>query len=69
MAWSQGDLDVLDAAIATGALEVQYADKKVTYRTLKEMMQIRNTISAELVPVAAGVQPGRRFGAFGKGLE
>lgn len=40
MAFTQSDIDALKAAIATGALEVRYADGRYTrFRSLKEMRE------------------------------
>lgn len=40
MAYTQQQLDALESAIAEGALEVAYGDKKVKYRSLDEMLRI-----------------------------
>lgn len=49
MAWTQDDLTALEAAIATGALRVGYADgKSVTYRSLEEMAAIRSVMRRTL---------------------
>jgi hypothetical protein len=48
MAWTQTDLDALEAAIAQGALRVRYSDKEVQYRSLAEMLQIRDMMRQEL---------------------
>jgi hypothetical protein len=48
MAWTQDQLDALDAAIANGTLSVEYADKKVTYRSLDEMLKIRAAMQKAL---------------------
>ena len=48
MAWTQAQLTSLEAAIALGALEVEYEDRKVKYRSLKEMRSIRDSIRKEL---------------------
>lgn len=41
MAVTQQDVDAIEAAIATGALRVRYADgREVTYRSLAEMREI-----------------------------
>lgn len=43
------DLAALEAAIATGATKVRYADgREVTYRSLAEMLRIRDMMKAEL---------------------
>jgi hypothetical protein len=52
MAWSQTDLDRIDAAIASGERRVRLQDKEVEFRTLDEMMRIRAAINNALVPTA-----------------
>lgn len=46
--WVQKDLTSLEKAIAQGVLRVQYADRVVQYRSLAEMLQIRDIIRREL---------------------
>ncbi len=65
VSWTQADLTALEAAIAKGVTEVQYQDKRVKYRTLDEMWQIRNEIRKCLGLTQKG---GRLFGRFDKGL-
>lgn len=48
MAWTQADLDALDAAIALGTKTIQYADKLVTYPSISEMLMARKAISDAL---------------------
>lgn len=48
MAWTQAQLDALDEAIAQGALSVKYQDRVVTYRSLKEMLAVREMIRRQL---------------------
>jgi hypothetical protein len=48
MAFTQTQLDALDAAIATGSLEASFDGKHVKYRSLDEMMRIRQTIQESL---------------------
>jgi hypothetical protein len=67
MPFTQTELDTLNTAIAQGALTVEYGDKKVTYRSLTEMMQIKSLMERELAP-ASQVNNGRRFASFSKGL-
>lgn len=65
MAWTQGQLTALRAAIASGELSVQYEDKRVTYRSLNEMLRIQDLMVAEL-------EGGRTTivrSSFNKGLE
>jgi len=39
--FSKEDLQALEKAIAQGVLEVKYTDKTITYRSLDEMLRIR----------------------------
>lgn len=48
MAWNQTDLTALEDAIKSGALRVKYTDKEVEYRSLDEMIRIREMIRKEL---------------------
>jgi hypothetical protein len=67
MAFTQDDLDVLNASIAQGALKVKYADKEVEYRSLKDMLELRRLMAAEL-----GLLPdpdtNRKYAEFNKGF-
>jgi hypothetical protein len=58
------NLTALNAAIATGAKEVYYGDKRVVYRSLAEMLQTRALMSAQLNPGT----PQRKNPIFDKGL-
>lgn len=52
--WTSADLASLDAAIATGAMKVRFADgREVTYRTLSDMWSIRREIVSTLGGVEA----------------
>lgn len=53
MAWSQSDIDTLKAAIASGVLRVQYADREVTYQSTDAMLQALSAMQQE-VNTAAG---------------
>lgn len=67
MAYTLEDLNTLKAAIALGAREVEYADKKVTYRSLAEMLQIKNMMEQELNPTQN--KGGRVIADFNNGLS
>lgn len=41
-------LEALECAIADGTLKVKYSDKEVEYRSLKDMMKIRDTMRKAL---------------------
>ena len=69
MAFTIDQLTALDAAIAQGALTVKYADKEVTYRSLNEMLQLRDLMNKEVNP-ASNVEPrGRKYAEFSNGLS
>lgn len=42
------DLQALEKAIALGAVQVEYSDRKVTYRSLEDMYKIRKAMRTEL---------------------
>ena len=48
MAFTQDQLDALEKAIAEGTLTVKYRDRLVTYRSLDEMLKIRDLMKNEL---------------------
>lgn len=41
---------ILSEAIATGALEVNYGDKKIQYRSLSDMLRIQQIMYNQLFP-------------------
>lgn len=46
MAFTQSDLDAIDAAIASGALTVRSSDgKQVTYRSIEELTRARKVVA------------------------
>jgi hypothetical protein len=65
MAYTIEDLNNLKDAIKEGVLEVEYSDKKVKYRSLAEMFQIKDMIEQELGMRSKGA---RIFTKFNKGL-
>lgn len=46
--YTQAMLDEIEKAIATGALEIQFQGRRIIYRNLEEMQQIRNEIKAQV---------------------
>ena len=48
MAFTQNDLDVIDAAIASGALRVKYKDREVQYQSLADLLTARSIIASAL---------------------
>lgn len=66
MAWQQSDLDAIESAIKSGALIVKFSDKQVQYRSLDEMLKIRDLIRKAL---GATATTGRIFTNFAKGTD
>ncbi len=58
MAWTQADLDAIEAAIAQGERTVEYQDRRVTYRTIQELLDARAQI--QRVVIAASASPKKR---------
>ncbi len=53
MAWTQSQLDAIEAAIASGELTVRFGDRTVTYRSMDELLQARAVIK-ESIDAGAG---------------
>lgn len=53
MAFTQNDVDALDAAIKAGVRKVKYDNEEVEYHSLDEMLRLRATMRNE-VAVAGG---------------
>lgn len=49
--FTQAMLDALEEAIALGATSVQYGDKKIEYRSIREMLSARDLIRRKLKPI------------------
>ena len=67
MAFTTPDLAELEKAIKTGTLRVKYADREVEYRSLDEMLRLRDLMRKELGLAPTG--PLRWFAAHSKGLD
>ncbi|MEQ6290524.1 phage head-tail joining protein [Vogesella sp. GCM10023246] len=48
MAFTQTQLDAIEKALARGERVVQYADRRVEYRSVAELIELRNTIQRDL---------------------
>lgn len=69
MPFSLPQLQALDDAIATGTLQVSYGNKIVMYKSLDEMLRVRNLMAAELGLLNdSTINDGRKYGCFNKGL-
>lgn len=45
MAFSQTDLDAIDRAIASGVLRVEFADRRVEYQSMADLLRARAAIA------------------------
>ncbi|WP_448682593.1 phage head-tail joining protein [Pseudomonas nicosulfuronedens] len=66
MSYTLEKYQALKAALAGGELQVRYADRSVTYRSVDEMMRILRQMEGEL-GLNANSNGGRRFASFSKG--
>lgn len=48
MAFSQAQLDALEAAIATGTLELRIGDKLIRYQTTADMIKARDLLRDQI---------------------
>lgn len=60
----QQKLDALESAIFEGVLRIEYSDKKIEYRSLNEMIRVRDMLKSSLGQSV----PKRVYSTFGKGL-
>ncbi len=68
--WTQGDVDTLKAAVATGILFVRYDGppaRQITYQSLPEMRSLLASMQQD-VARSAGTVAGYTLAAFRKGL-
>lgn len=64
MAFTQTQLDAIDATIARGELTVRFADRQVTYRSVEELLRARAVIEASINQE----RPRQFIGVASKGL-
>jgi hypothetical protein len=60
MAFSQTDLDAIDAAIASGELTVKSNGREVTYRSMDDLLKARSTVQSGITASVSG----RKGGSF-----
>ena len=48
MAWTQDDLDRVEQALATGTRDVQIQGRRITYRSMRDLLTIRRVIQQSL---------------------
>jgi hypothetical protein len=58
MAWTQAQLDAIEAAIAGGELTVHFGDRSVTYRSMDDLLKARAVIKDALAS-QSGTAPDR----------
>ena len=65
MAFTQSDLDNINAAVGTGELSVEVNGRKVVYRSIDDLVKARNLIANDLAATAASAAGGStRRGSF-----
>lgn len=66
MAWTQQDLEAINAAIATGAKRVRFQTHEVEYHSVSDLIRARDLIRSE---IESGGQPvgGMIFTEYGSG--
>ena len=60
MAFTKEQITALESAIASGILTVRYADRTVTYQSLKDMRAALRQMRGEVAAPAAGLPRARR---------
>lgn len=60
MAFTQTDLDNINAAIASGELTVEVNGRRVTYRSIADLERARSMIQGDLAAAASGSASPRR---------
>lgn len=63
MAFTQTDLDNVNAAIAVGEMTVEVNGRRVTYRSIAELERARSIIQSDLASASSGSTSPRR-GSF-----
>lgn len=66
MAYSQTDLDTIRAAIAKGELSVEFADRKVVYRSIAELLLAEQHVASAIATTPRNKQS---FGVSSKGFH
>ena len=66
MAWTQDQLDAIEAAIASGELTVRFGDRMVTYRSMDELLRARDVIRDGLAQQSGSAKERYSFGQVTK---
>ena len=65
--FTQTQLDALEESISTGTYQVMYGNKMVTYRSLDEMLKLRDRMKKELGLISGSSS--KKYGEFDKGIK
>lgn len=68
MAWTTDDVAAIEQAIAQGALTVEYADRRITYRSMDDLLKAYRLVKDAVEAASSG--SGRvysTFASFSKG--
>lgn len=67
MAWKEADIVAIDEAIKQGATRVRYGDREVVYRSLDEMLRLRDVMKSS---VRGKAKPtAHTFSEYSRGYE
>jgi hypothetical protein len=66
MAWTQDQLDAIEAAIASGELTVRFGDRMVTYRSMDELLRARDVIRDGLAAQSGSTKERHSYGQVSK---
>lgn len=68
MAWSQSDIDALQAAISAGkgARSITFADQSITFNSIDEMLKLLSVMQAQVNANSGGSRT--RYAATSKGV-
>jgi hypothetical protein len=68
MAWTQSDIDILQAAITSGkgAKSITFADQSVSFHSIDEMLKLLAVMRQEVLAGAGGSRT--RYASIGKGF-
>lgn len=69
MAYTQADLDRIEAAIATGTLRITHNGKTTEFRSLDEMIRVRDLIRKTVKGPSAGGQHRTYAPTFDRGYQ
>jgi adenylate kinase len=64
MAFTQTDLDAVNAAVASGELKIEVAGRMVMYRSMDELIKARDIIQADLASAATASTSAVRRGSY-----